>query len=134
MELRLGQSHWDIMQAHVEAQTPLEACGLLAGKNDTVEQVLLVPNQAQSPIRFRMDPVTQLEAFHWMDANDLDLVGIFHSHPAGPEEPSATDILEAAYDVVQIIWSLAQEGWRARGFRIEAGKISEIKLQLMKTK
>lgn len=133
MKLKLGQSHWDAMQAHVQAQAPLEACGLLAGKNDTVKQVLLVANQARSPVRFRMDPVKQLEAFEWMESNDLNLVGIFHSHPKGPEGLSTTDIEEAAYDVVYIIWSLSQEGWQARGFQLEAGKISEIKLQLMKT-
>ena len=33
------------------------------------------------------------------------LIGIFHSHPAGPETASVTDIAEAAYEVVSVIWS-----------------------------
>src|SRR5512141_1208274 len=98
----------DEMLRHVAEHAPLEACGLLAGKEDKVERVLFVRNQAQSPTRFVMDPYEQLQAFEWMDTQALDLVGIFHSHPAGPETVSETDIREAAYEVVYII--LSQSG------------------------
>jgi proteasome lid subunit RPN8/RPN11 len=110
--------------------SPLEACGLLAGKNDEVEKVLLVRNQAQSAVRFVMEPYEQLEAFDWIDSNGLDLLGIFHSHPAGPETASATDIKEAAYEVVHVIWSRDQGHWQARGFWIENGTVSEVSLQI----
>ena len=110
------------MQTHVAGQIPLEACGLLAGKNDQVEKVLLVRNQAQSPVRFVMDPYEQLEAFNWIESQNLDLLGIFHSHPAGPETASVTDIAEAAYEVVYLIWSLSGGIWRARGFNIKHGQ------------
>jgi proteasome lid subunit RPN8/RPN11 len=131
MQLKLTPEHFDIMRAHVESQAPLESCGLLAGLNDTVEKVLLVRNQAQSPVRFRMDPVEQLRAFDWMESNGLDLLGIFHSHPAGPETMSATDVAEAAYPAAQLIWSRLNGIWRVRGFRIENLRVREIKLQLI---
>ncbi len=89
------------------AHVPLEACGLLAGRNGSVKKVLPVRNQAQSPVRFVMDPYEQLQAFEWIDSQELELVGIFHSHPAGPETVSATDIREAAYEVVHLVWSRA---------------------------
>ena len=104
MELNLKREHWDVMRAHVLAHAPLEACGLLAGKNNLVEKVLLIENQARSRVKFRMDPKEQLQAFNWIELNGLDLVGIFHSHPAGPETVSATDIEEAAYAVMQVVW------------------------------
>ena len=94
---------------------------MLAGKNDRVEKVILVRNQAQSPVRFVMDPYEQLQAFDWIESNGLDLLGIFHSHPAGPETASATDIAEAAYEVVHLIWSRKQDRWQVRGFWIENG-------------
>jgi proteasome lid subunit RPN8/RPN11 len=106
----------------------LEACGLLAGKKDRVEKVLLVRNQAQSPVRFVMDPYEQLQAFEWIESHMLDLVGIFHSHPAGPETASATDIAEAAYEVVSVIWSRSHGAWKARGFWIHAGEVTEVSL------
>ena len=109
------------MLDHVDQHAPLEACGLLAGKDDRVEKVIPVRNQAQSPVRFVMDPYEQLQAFEWIDSNGLDLLGIFHSHPAGPETASATDIAEAAYEVVHLIWSRTQGRWQARGFWIENG-------------
>ncbi len=116
------------MIRHVEAQKPLEACGLLAGKNNRVEKVIFVRNQAQSPVRFVMDPYQQLGAFEWIESHALELVGIFHSHPAGPETVSATDIAEAAYEVVHIIWSRPSGQWEARGFWLENGGATEITL------
>ena len=119
------------MLDHVAQQAPLEGCGLLAGKNDRVEKVILIPNQAQSPMRFVMDPYEQLHAFDWIESNDLDLLGIFHSHPTGPETASATDIAEAAYDVVHLIWSRNQDHWRVRSFWFENGNAAEILLQII---
>ena len=63
MKLKLKHEHWNIMRAHVQAHAPLEACGLLAGKNNRVEKVLLLENQAKSRVKFRMNPKEQLEAF-----------------------------------------------------------------------
>lgn len=116
------------MRVHVVRQVPLEACGLLAGKYDRVEKVILVRNQAQSPVRFVMDPYEQLKAFNWIESHDLDLLGIFHSHPMGPETVSVTDVAEAAYEVVHLIWSLSGKTWKARGFRIENGQALAVPL------
>lgn len=129
-KLILRKRHWQEMLEHVDGQAPLEACGLLAGKNDRVEKVLLVRNQAHSPVRFVMEPYEQLEAFHWIDSHDLELLGIFHSHPAGPETASVTDIKEAAYEVVHLIWSRNHDRWQARGFWIENGDVTEVPLQI----
>ena len=118
------------MIAYVEQHAPLEACGVLAGKAARAEKMIGVLNQAQSPVRFVMDPYEQLHAFDWIDSNGLDLVGIFHSHPTGPETVSPTDILEAAYAVVHVILARAGTQWKARGFWIENGKADEVTLQI----
>lgn len=118
------------MIAHVNKHAPLEACGLLAGKGSSVESVLTVENQARSPVRFVMDPIGQLQAFEWIDSQGLDLLGIFHSHPAGPETVSPTDIADSAYAVVNVILARADGTWRARGFWIEDGDYSEVALQV----
>ena len=130
-KLILRKRHWQEMLEHVDGQAPLEACGLLAGKNDEVEKVLLVRNQAQSPVKFVMEPYEQLAAFNWIDANNLELLGIFHSHPAGPETASVTDIKEAAYEVVHLIWSRNHGPWQVRGFWIENGRVAEVPLQIL---
>ena len=130
-QLILSKEQWQAMLDHVNKQVPLEACGLLAGKNDRVEKVIVVRNQAQSPARFVMDPYEQLQAFDWIESNGLDLLGIFHSHPAGPEIASATDIAEAAYEVVHLIWSRSQNHWQARGFWIENHHATEVAIKVV---
>jgi proteasome lid subunit RPN8/RPN11 len=126
--LSLSKKQWVEMHTHVARQIPLEACGLLAGKNEQVKKVLFVRNQAQSPVRYVMDPYEQLKAFNWIESHDLDLLGIFHSHPTGPETASATDIAEAAYEVVYLIWSLSDGIWKARGFYIDNGQALDVPL------
>jgi proteasome lid subunit RPN8/RPN11 len=129
-QLIFTQDQYDDMLRHVAEHVPLEACGLLAGRNGKVRKVLPVRNQAQSPVRFVMDPYEQLQAFEWIDSQELELVGIFHSHPAGPETVSDTDIREAAYEVVHLIWSRAEGGgaWKVRGFWIQDEQVQEVDL------
>lgn len=133
--LSLTQEQWDRMRDHVDQCRPEEACGLLAGKDDEVRHVLPISNQDRSSSRFRMDPVEQLRAFNWIESVRLELLGIYHSHPAGPEAgspgipvPSATDIADAAYPVAYLIWSRPQGRWQARAFLIQDGRSLEVEL------
>jgi proteasome lid subunit RPN8/RPN11 len=128
--LHLSKQQLQEMMAYVNAHAPLEACGLLAGKNSQVEKIFFVQNQAQSPVRYVMDPIQQLHAFEWIESNDMDLLGIFHSHPAGPETVSPTDIAEAAYAVTYVILACVDSEWRVRGFWIENGDFREVSLQV----
>ena len=78
-----------------------------------------------------MNSKEQLKAFDWIESNGLDLIGIFHSHPAGPDAVSATDIEEAAYAVTQVVWSRVNGDWVARGFWIEDKQVTEVRLKVM---
>jgi len=127
----LSRAHWQAMRRHVARRSPLEACGLLAGKGARVELVLGVPNSLHSPVRFRMEPRAQWRAFQRIEAAGLDLIGIYHSHPKGPDHPSPTDIAEGMYPVVNIIWYQTEGEWNARGFWIESGKPTEIALKVV---
>jgi hypothetical protein len=49
----------------------------------------------------------------------------------GPETASPTDIAEAAYQVVHLIWSRGQGNWKARAFWIENGNATEVSLQIV---
>ena len=133
--LMLSANHWEQMRAHVQACKPLEGCGLLLGLGVAVKRVVPVANAARSPSRFRMDPAGQVSAFNEMEDLGLELVGIFHSHPADAvhgstvrERPSETDVDEAAYPVVQVIWSRFSGVWQARGFWIDQGRIRAVAL------
>ncbi len=129
--LTLTKEQLQKMIAHVDSHAPLEACGLLAGLDSKVESVLEVTNQAQSEVRYVMDPIDQLKSFEWIESNGLQLIGIFHSHPTGPETVSPTDIAQAAYAVVHVILARVDGLWRARGFWMEDGKYREVALQII---
>jgi proteasome lid subunit RPN8/RPN11 len=57
----------------------------------------------------------------------LELVAIYHSHPAGPEEPSATDVAHALYpEAAAIICSLSGPQPRLRAFSIVDDQVTEL--------
>lgn len=121
------------MRQDVDARRHEEACGLLAGHVDRgvaiVDQVIPMRNALQSPVRYRLDPAEQLEAFDWIDSQGLELVGIYHSHPAGPESPSQIDISEAYYpQAVYWIWSGHTGEWRYAAFTIQGKKVASVEI------
>ena len=86
-------------------------------------------NTLHSAVRYRMEPLEQLAAFEAIDAQGWQLVGIYHSHPAGPEQPSPTDIAEAYYpEAVYLIWFRRAGVWECRGFSIQGGRVDSVAL------
>jgi [CysO sulfur-carrier protein]-S-L-cysteine hydrolase len=130
--LLLEPGHWQSMRDQVATEAPLEACGLLAGKGERVEQVLRMQNAAKSAVRFRLDPQEQFDVFNAMDERGLELTGIYHSHPRGPSTPSPTDVAESVYPVVNLIWSPGQDGWQVGGFWIEDGQVVQVPIEIVK--
>ncbi len=128
--LRLRYKHREEMEAHIRVHLPEEACGMLGGRGEQVELVVPITNQARSPVRFYMHPVEMLAAFERFEQSGMELIAMFHSHPAGPAYPSETDIREFVYPgTAVLIWSPeAADGWQVRGFRIESGAFDEIPL------
>jgi proteasome lid subunit RPN8/RPN11 len=127
--LRIDPSFWEIMRQDVILRAPEEACGLLAGLQDVVKEVRSLTNILHSPVRYRMHPQEQYDAFISFEEQGWELLGIYHSHPLGPDQPSPTDINEAYYpDAIYLIWFGGSGAWSCRGFRIQQSRISEIKL------
>jgi len=131
VELIITTQQWDEMREEAERKKPEECCGLLAGttQQDVYQAVRVIPttNILFSPIRYRLDPQEQLKAFNDLEERGWELVGIYHSHPQGPESPSPTDISEAYYpEAVYLIWSGRAGDWTCRGFLIQDEMIQEI--------
>jgi [CysO sulfur-carrier protein]-S-L-cysteine hydrolase len=126
--LHIKRPLYQAMIAHLQANYPLEACGILAGKTHHISHIYPVNNILASPVAYEMDPQQQLEAMIDLEARGWKMSALFHSHPSGPERPSATDIAQAYYpDCVYVIVSLANfEEPVVRGFRIENGRYHEI--------
>ncbi len=118
------------MREYVRGLAPEEACGLLAGKEDQVRMVFPITNIYHSPIRYRMDPEQQLRAFLLAEEKELDIQAVFHSHPHGLGEPSATDLEELTYPgIYYLIWFVERNLWQCRGFMIHSRfEVGEAKL------
>ncbi|MEW6568745.1 MAG: M67 family metallopeptidase [Chloroflexota bacterium] len=117
---RLRPEQRQAMLEHVLSCLPEEACGLVGGLAGDVRQVIPVVNILHSPVRYRMDPRGQVEAMRQIEEAGLDLVAIYHSHPQGPEGPSATDLAEAAYpEALHLIWFPDVGGWAVGAFELD---------------
>ena len=116
--------------AHCRSVLPNEGCGYLVGDPETgrIDRFVPITNAAASPTRFVLEPHAQLAAERAIDDAGEHVVGIAHSHPSGPNEPSATDIADAAqYDPLGVFIHVIvdpQQG-SARVFRINDGVIAE---------
>jgi len=121
-KLFLRMEHWELMLADIQERYFEEACGLVAGSDQTSCAVFPVTNELHSPVRFRMDPEQQLKYFNQIEAENWQLLAIYHSHLQGPMEPSAIDIAEANYPgVINLIWSNTSGEWDCQAFSIEPG-------------
>ncbi|WP_430505903.1 desampylase [Haloparvum sp. PAK95] len=79
-----------------------EVCGVLAGEYDDersrVTDTYATENAADTPeIRYYIDPEEQLAVIEEIEESGLDVVGFYHTHPAGPTQPSETDADRAAW-------------------------------------
>lgn len=95
----------------------MEACGFLFGRDGRVEEAIQVKNRAADNGHFVMDPPEQVRALYEIQDAQLDVLAVYHSHPAGPAGPSATDSRELSstgWD--QVILHPVGGSWRIRGF------------------
>jgi proteasome lid subunit RPN8/RPN11 len=114
------------MLEHVQLCLPEESCGLVAGNEQHVAQIYPVTNKLHSPVRFRMEETEQLAAMLDLDENGWEILAIYHSHPAGPDHPSPTDLAEFAYPgVLSLIWSCQAGSWVCRAFVLEGNSYAE---------
>jgi proteasome lid subunit RPN8/RPN11 len=87
--------------ARARAALPNECCGLLAGRMDretgTVAEAFPVENEAASPTEFRTSARDLFAAFRSMRDRGLELLAIYHSHPASEPIPSRRDLEQNTY-------------------------------------
>jgi proteasome lid subunit RPN8/RPN11 len=89
---------WASLQQLSEAAYPFEGCGLLLGplaKERQVQRIVMLRNVLRDEGRGRFDfsfsPKEFMEAQMAAEKQNLDVVGIFHTHPDHPAIPSKTD-------------------------------------------
>lgn len=126
--MQLARPAHDAILAHAREGAPAEVVGVLVGgrgDDDRVTRIERARNAADTPrTRYELDPAEQIRLIDDIEAAGDEVVGFYHSHPRGPEGPSATDAELAAWEgYVYAIVSLADEpsvgAWRWTGERFD---------------
>jgi proteasome lid subunit RPN8/RPN11 len=115
-----------------------ECCGLLVGRvsigsGAAIAQVLPATNAASEPAKaYEIAPQELFSLMKQMRAAGVDLLGIYHSHPNGKNEPSPRDIESAYYpEAVHFILSPLVDAPRPlRAFSIRDGRAEELTIRV----
>jgi desampylase len=95
--VRVARADLDAVLAHAREGAPLEVCGALVGRREeddiVVERVLRTGNAHATPRVNYLIPPEELLAIvlRAEDEWGSEVVGFYHSHPAGPPHLSKTD-------------------------------------------
>lgn len=91
----LTESQKQILAKHAKQQSPNESCAILVGNIEdnkvVVKDVFLTDNIEKSQINFTISPEQTLQGYTRAQDKEMEIVGIFHSHPSSEARPSATD-------------------------------------------
>ena len=120
------------MVKHAEKAAPYESVSIIAGtikdKQALAEKVFTPENIDKSTVSFTVDPLVLLDIYTKIDESDLEVVGIFHTHPA-PPFPSGTD--KRFMEVNPSVWliSSTSEPTKPNGYLLrENGKLKNVKV------
>ena len=130
--IRIPRSIYQKMIDHARREAPVECCGILGGKDKTVQKSFEIKNVERSSVQFLMDPQEQLNVFKEMEETSMDMLAIYHAHPHTIPFPSEMDV-QRTFDpeMPSIIISLKeQDEPMVKAFRIgkEAIYLEEIEL------
>ncbi len=118
------------MVSHAREGRPAEVCGILAGRNGQASHIFPLRNADASPTSYFADPREQIHTMKHLRKEGLEMIGIYHSHPASEAYPSKKDIECALYPVFYIIVSLQDPDQPSiRAFRIERGNVKEVQIE-----
>ncbi|PAF41875.1 M67 family metallopeptidase [Helicobacter sp. 11S03491-1] len=132
----LNQLLYEELIAYAKFHSPNECCGYLLGKQESDEQnhikeIFKIQNIHQNSEHFFMlSPQGQLDSLQRAKKQNLEIVGIFHSHPFSKPYPSEED-LKYFYDSRQsycIITLIPIP--KIVSFRIKETKVYEEKIKI----
>ncbi|MDQ3727204.1 MAG: M67 family metallopeptidase [Thermoproteota archaeon] len=114
---------------------PNECCAFLLGQHNEdgkVAIILRMRNIDESPVSFSIDPAELLNAYTLAETKGMEIIAIFHSHPA-KASPSSTDIKYMQINpVAWVIYSTTEN--QIRAFVYENEDIREIGLKTIAAK
>src|SRR5208283_3761289 len=100
MLVHIKRNEVKFISNHAKSTYPEECCGFLLGvasKPRTIERVIAAQNShvGSRTSRYNIDPKELIQADEESRRLRLELIGIYHSHPDAPAEPSIFDLEHA---------------------------------------
>ena len=96
--IQFTPASWKTLQQEAEAAYPFEGCGLLLGPlaaDKIATKVVVLKNILRDEGRGRFDfsfsPAEFMQVQTAAEKENLDIVGLYHTHPDHPPRPSKTD-------------------------------------------
>jgi proteasome lid subunit RPN8/RPN11 len=132
--IKIQQQVLDEMLNNVRREPLTECCGLLAGREGTITRIFAATNAASAPAsNYEIAPPELFRLMREIRAAKLELLGIYHSHPKGKNEPSARDIELAYYPgtAYLILSPLADAPSPVRAFSIRDGRAIELEIPII---
>lgn len=99
--IHLNEQLLDALKNDAFHSFPDECCGFMLGKENgeerVIEHIIVVNNckEGDKRRRFEISPSDYLNAERYADENQLQLLGVYHSHPNHPSIPSEHDRIAA---------------------------------------
>ena len=130
--VRMTRAVRDAVLDHARRTLPYEGCGLLigaaAGADTRIARAWPARNLRRSRTRYLIDPADHFAAIRVARRSGLAVVGAYHSHPASPPSPSATDDREA--DDAALVYLIASPvRGEVRAYRLDAGRLRPVELR-----
>ena len=134
LKLEITENIFEEILKQAKTEAPIEACGILAGKDGQVLKRYEMTNADQSCDHFMMIPEEQFKVVKNIRSSELEILAIYHSHPETPARPSQEDIrLALTPEVIYVIVSLQDKNNPVlKGFLIEDSKPKEITIKIIK--
>lgn len=130
--IRINSEIYNQVIEHAKFEAPIEACGYLAGKDGFAVKIIPMINADNSPEHFSFKPEDQFKVLKQTRDDGIELIAVYHSHPATPARLSEEDI-RLAYDssVSYVIVSLSEDEPVVKSFRIKKSEVNEEEIEIV---
>jgi proteasome lid subunit RPN8/RPN11 len=145
MAISLTEDQMGAIRRHAARTYPFECCGFLVGRTEGGEKVVgalwpveNVREEEAQRRRYLIDPRSVLESEQRARREEVDILGVYHSHPDHPAEPSEFDREHAwpffSYIIVEVrsgepkssrSWTLSEDRSRFLSEEIRVGRRKE---------
>lgn len=124
MEISLTARQVEELINIAKGALPNESCAFLLGRSDRVIEIMPMRNAEESEVSFSIEPQQVLHAYELAESKKLQVIGIFHSHPARPA-PSGTDRKFMEINpVVWLIYSTTENRLKAYVYDIDVREVA----------